>query len=103
MARKPATTVTKVCRIIREFQYRKSFGITDMASRTDLLPNDVHRILTSLRESGYVEQDPKTRQYRLGLAFLRVGLTAFQHNELRQKARPLLGRLSAQIDATVYL
>ena len=46
---KPATTVTKLCRVMEQFQERPSFGITDLARRTELLPSDVHRILTSLR------------------------------------------------------
>ena len=103
MVRKPATTVTKVCRILREFQYGNSFGIKDIAERTDLLPSDVHRILTSFRSNGYVEQDPDTKRYRLGLAFLRVGLLACRNHEFRRKARPLLSRLCEQIEATVYL
>jgi IclR family KDG regulon transcriptional repressor len=68
-----------------------------------LLPSDVHRILTALRASGYVEQDPETKKYRLGFAFLRLGMTAFQRSEFRNKAQPALLRLSRQIGTTVHL
>lgn len=100
---KPATTVTKVCRIIGEFRDRKFLGVTDLAQRTTLLPSDVHRILTSLRASGYVDQDPETKKYSLGFALQRLGLTAFQRNELREKAQPVLVRLSRQAGASVHL
>jgi DNA-binding IclR family transcriptional regulator len=100
---KAATTVTKVCRIIEEFRERKSLGISDLARRTALLPSDVHRIVASLRANGYVDQDPETRKYRLGFALLRVGLTALQRNEFREKAQPVLVRLAQQIGATVHL
>jgi DNA-binding IclR family transcriptional regulator len=102
-ALKPATTVTKVCRIIEEFRDRKSLGVTDLARRTTLLPSDVHRILASLRANGYVDQDPETKKYRLGFALVRLGLTAFQRNELREKAQPILVRLSRQIGASMHL
>jgi DNA-binding IclR family transcriptional regulator len=75
-AMKAATTVTKVCRVMEQFRERQSFGISDLARRMELLPSDVHRILTSLRAFGYIEQDPETRKYRLGLSLLRLGLTA---------------------------
>ena len=102
-ALKPATTVTKVCRIIGEFRDRKSLGVTDLARRTTLLPSDVHRILASLRANGYVDQDPETKKYRLGFGLMRLGLTAFQRNELREKAQPVLVRLSQQIGASIHL
>lgn len=100
---KPATTVTKLCRVMEQFQERPSFGITDLARRTELLPSDVHRILTSLRAFGYVEQDPETKKYRLGFSLLRLGLTVFRRNQLREKAHPVLVRLSQKIAAATYL
>jgi IclR family KDG regulon transcriptional repressor len=102
-ATKPATTVTKVCRIIGEFKDRRSLGVTDLARRTTLLPSDVHRILASLRANGFVDQDPETKKYRLGFALQRLGLTAFQRSELREKAQPVLVQLSQQIGASTHL
>jgi DNA-binding IclR family transcriptional regulator len=100
---KPATTVTKVCRVIEEMKDCKSISINELARKTSLLPSDIHRILTSLRASEFVDQDPETRQYRLGLALLRVGLSAFQRNQFREKAHPALMRLSQETGATVHL
>ena len=95
--------MTKICRIIGEFRDHKSFGVTDLARRTMLLPSDVHRILAGLRASGYVDQDPETRKYRLGFGLLRLGLTALQQNEFRDKAQPVLMRLSQQIGTSIHL
>jgi IclR family transcriptional regulator, KDG regulon repressor len=99
---KAATTVTKVCQIIGEFADRKSLGVTDLARRTDLLPSDVHRILTSLKATGYIVQDPETKKYQLGFALVRLGLAACQRNELYERAHPVLVRLSQQIKATTH-
>src|ERR1700724_1426964 len=100
---KPATTVTKLCRVMEQFQERQSFGITDLARRTELLPSDVHRIVTSLRSFGYIEQDPETKRYRLGFSLVRLGLTVFRRNQLHEKAHPVLVRLSHQIAAATRL
>lgn len=100
---KPATTISKVCRVLAEFRHRPSLGVTDLARRTGLLPSDVHRILSSLRCCGFVEQNPQTKTYRLGVGLMKLGLAAFQRNELREAARPLLLRLSEEVEATAHL
>lgn len=100
---KPATTISKVCRVLGEFRQKPSLGVTDLARRTGLLPSDVHRILSSLKHCGFVEQNPQTRTYRLGVGLMKLGLAAFQRNELREAARPLLLRLSEEVEATAHL
>jgi DNA-binding IclR family transcriptional regulator len=100
---KPATTISKVCRVLGEFRHRPSLGVTDLARRTGLLPSDVHRILASLKFCGFVEQNPQTKTYRLGVGLMKLGLAAFQRNELREAARPLLLRLSDEVEATAHL
>jgi IclR family transcriptional regulator, KDG regulon repressor len=100
---KTATTVTKLCRLMEQFQERQSLGITDLARRTELLPSDVHRILTSLRVFGYIEQDPETKKYHLGFSFLRLGLAAFRRNQLSEKAHPTLANLSKKVAAATQL
>lgn len=100
---KPATTITKVCRLLAELRNRPCMGITDLARSTDLLPSDVHRILTSLKSYGFVEQNPRTKLYRLGVGLMKLGLTVLQRNEFRSSARPMLQRLSTQTEATAHI
>lgn len=100
---KTATTIVKVCRVMEQFRERQSLGITDLARRTELLPSDVHRILTSLRSVGYIEQDLETKKYRLGFSLVRLGLTVIRRNQLHEKAHPVLVRLSHQIAASTRL
>jgi IclR family transcriptional regulator, KDG regulon repressor len=100
---KPATTVSKVCRILAEFRNRPSMGVTELARRIDLLPSDVHRILNSLGSYGFIEQNPTNKTYRLGIALMKLGLTVFQRNELREASRSLLQRLSEEMEATAHM
>src|SRR5690606_26135492 len=39
-------------------------GITELAADLDLVQSNVHRLLQTLMESGYVQQDALTRRYR---------------------------------------
>jgi DNA-binding IclR family transcriptional regulator len=100
---KPATTVTKVCRILDELASHEGLGISDLSRRTALLPSDVHRILAALRINGYVGQDTETKKYQLGVQVLRLGLEACQRNELYEQAHPIVTELSQQIGATTHL
>jgi IclR family transcriptional regulator, KDG regulon repressor len=88
---------------MEQFRERQSFGITELARKTELLPSDVHRILTSLRAFGYIEQDPETRKYRLGFSLLHLGLTVFRRSQIHEKGHPVLVRLSQKIAAATRL
>ena len=100
---KPATTITKVCRVLDAFRGRPSLGVTELAQETALLPSDVHRILNSLEPYGYIEQDPNSRKYHLGLHVLKLGHTVLQRLELREIGRPFLRHLSEEIEATANM
>lgn len=78
-------------------------GVTELAHRTNLLPSDVHRILNSLVSFGFVEQNSHNKTYRLGMGLMKIGLAVFQRNELREAARPLLQRLSEEMEATAHM
>ena len=78
-------------------------GVSELSRRLDLLPSDVHRILTSLAAYGFVEQDERTRLYRLGVSAVKLGLNALQRNELHDAARPVLHRLAEQTEATAHM
>jgi DNA-binding IclR family transcriptional regulator len=100
---KPATTVTKVCRILDQFKDRPSLGITDLARNLQMLPSDVHRIVTSLQFHGYVERNPETRRYHLGAGLVRLCLTTLQRGVIQEKGHATLVRLSARLDAATHL
>jgi DNA-binding IclR family transcriptional regulator len=100
---KTATTVTKVCRILDQFKNRPSLGITDLARSLEMLPSDVHRIVSSLQLYGYVQQNTETKRYHLGAGLLRLSLTTLQRNVFQEKGRAVLIRLSARLDAATHL
>jgi IclR family transcriptional regulator, KDG regulon repressor len=100
---KPATTVSKICRIFAEFRSRPSMGVTELARRADLLPSDVHRILNSLVSYGIIEQNRSNKTYRLGIGMMKLGLAALQRNELREASRSPLQRMSEEMEATAHM
>ncbi len=100
---KPATTIEKVCRVLNAFDQRPSMGLTEVAGTTGLLKSDVHRILKSLQRFGFIEQDARSRRYRLGLELLRLGHLVRERLHLSDIARPHLRRLAEWAGASANL
>lgn len=42
-----------------------ALAVTDVATRLDMSPSTTHRYLTTLLAVGVLEQDPRTRRYRV--------------------------------------
>jgi DNA-binding IclR family transcriptional regulator len=78
-------------------------GVTELADSTGLCASDAHRILRSLEQFGYIQQDHDTKKYRLGLELLKLGHVVHEQLELRQVARPCLRHLSEAARATANL
>ena len=77
--------------------------VTQLARDVGLTQATAHRLLKSLVEEGMVEQDERTKRYRLSIAFFSLAARAANPYNLRDIARPSLLRLSARIGDTVFL
>jgi DNA-binding IclR family transcriptional regulator len=91
---KTATTIKKTCQVFRAFHSCSSLGLTQVAALTGLLKSDVHRILKSLQEFGFIEQDGERGRYRLGLELLELGHLVHQRLRLSDVSRPVLRQLA---------
>ncbi len=65
--------------------------------------SSAYRILTTLKAAGYLEQEPGTQGYRLGLKLVRLAWSALGQVDLRRIARPHLEALGQLTEETVHL
>ncbi len=79
-----------------------SLSLTEISAQVRLHKSTVHRLLNVLEQHRYVERFGDGR-YRLGLRLFELGSVVTRRLDLRERARPLLERLSAQISETVHL
>lgn len=94
--------VERVCSILSLLQESPDgVSLLDLAETTELPKSSAFRYLWTLEEHRYVERDPESRLYRLGLGF--VGMQSRQLEMLRQRARPWLERLRDQFGETLNL
>jgi IclR family pca regulon transcriptional regulator len=82
---------------------RSLLGVSEVAREVALSRSSAHRYISTLARLGYLEQDPATRRYRLGLRVLDLGFSALNSMELRQVAAPDLQALSDRTGHTVNM
>jgi len=94
--------VERVCDILDLLQGSPArVSLPEVARATGLPKSSAFRYLVTLESRRYVDREPETGDYRLGLAFL--PLQGRHHDLLARRARPHLEHLSAQFDETVNL
>ena len=77
--------------------------LVEVADRAGLPPSTTHRLLTALEKHGLVEQNPVTRDYRLGGELLSLGLRVREGLSLRREAEPVMQQLAQETGEDVYL
>jgi DNA-binding IclR family transcriptional regulator len=78
-------------------------GASEVASELDIPRNAAFRLLATLASRGYVEQDPESRKYRLGLRLFQVGNAVYAALDIRRLAFPILEELRNRFQETVNL
>jgi DNA-binding IclR family transcriptional regulator len=78
-------------------------GITELSRRLKLHKNNIFRILATLENRGYIDQNPVSDNYRLGLGTLELGQTYIRHTGLLRVARPVMEELNQKVNENVYI
>ncbi len=78
-------------------------GITELSRRLKLHKNNIFRILATLENRDYIEQNPATDNYRLSLGTLELGQTYIRHTGLLRVARPIMEELNRTVNENVYI
>jgi DNA-binding IclR family transcriptional regulator len=96
--------VDRALSILEAFDYhQEELGVTELAQRLGLHKNNVFRLLATLECRGFIDQDKKTANYRLGIKTFEVATVFLHHLGLRRQARPVLEELVASCNETAYL
>lgn len=77
--------------------------LTDISRELALPKGQVHRILATLASRNYVQQDPNTRRYFLGLNLWLLGQHISPARPLLQAAQPLLDQMGEELQETTGL
>ncbi len=78
-------------------------SLTQISQRLGVHISTAHRLATTAMYCGYVEQNPETDKYRLGLKCLQLANALLQQLDLRRIARPFMEKLAEESDETVNI
>jgi IclR family KDG regulon transcriptional repressor len=84
------------------FQNRE-MNLSELVRKTGLNKATAKRLTSNLMGRGYLQQDPSTKNYRLGMRLLELGGVVFSSLSLRQAATHHMNRLQDETGATVLL
>lgn len=86
------STVEKALGLLEHFSTQSpEIGLSDFKKLTDFDKGTTHRYLSSLKECGFLEQNPTTKAYRLGPALIRLSV-------VREKTVPLINTVASHVD-----
>ncbi len=96
-------TIRTLSRLLSLFSAeREIIGIREASHLLRLPPANIHRLLSSMEEVGFLEKTPD-RRYRIGERLFEIG-TLFPHNSsLRKIVRPHAEELAREFGASVFL
>jgi IclR family acetate operon transcriptional repressor len=97
-------SVQRAAAILRCFTRTDSeLSVTALSQELGLHKSTVSRLLTTLQAEGFVEQNPETGKYHLGLALVTLAGIVLERIDLRQVAHPYLQALAQQSQETVNI
>lgn len=78
-------------------------GVTAIAAELGADKGNIHRVLRSLAERGYAEQDEHTRLFTASAGLFRLAGSILRNQALTTVARPFMHTLSTELGAPVHL
>ena len=81
----------------------KGLSLTEIGEKLNMQLSTAHRILSTLKHRGYIEQSSAKGRYRLGLKTLEIGLAMQAQLQLLERASPCLQKLADATKETVNL
>ncbi len=94
----------RVLRVLESFgPGERDVSLGEIAERLNLPKSSVHRLLATLIGHQFVERNPETRRYRLGIRLFELGSAAIHERGLHSAAHPALEELSRNTGETCHL
>ncbi len=104
MEKKIIQSIDRALQVLELFSLEKpEWGITEISKALNIYKSNVHNVLTTLAEKGFVIKNSKTDKYKLGIKFFELGSIVIKNMDLRKIAHPYIEKLSKEFNETVHL
>jgi DNA-binding IclR family transcriptional regulator len=96
-------SVLRALRLLDLFERgRPEMSLAELVRRSGYSKSTTYRLLVTLEHAGWLERRP-TGAFRLTIKPFQVGSILVDSLELRREAAPIMARVAAELDETVYL
>jgi IclR family KDG regulon transcriptional repressor len=100
----PVDTVIKAAALIDALrESEQELGIKVLSEKVGLSSSTTHRLLDTLVSIGYVQRNPNTHQYKLGIGLLRIGMFVLSQYGMNPDVRMALQELADATGETAKL
>jgi len=104
MEKKIIQSIDRALQVLELFSLEKpEWGVTEISKALNIYKSNVHNILSTFAEKGFVKKDSKTDKYKLGIKFFELGSVVIKNMDLRKIAHPYIEKLSKEFNETVHL
>ncbi|SKC80831.1 IclR family transcriptional regulator [Maledivibacter halophilus] len=102
--KKTINSVTKAIEIMEFIAYSdEEVGVTEISNSLNYGVSATYHLLNTLRKVNIIEQNPKTKKYRLGIKLWQIGKIANEQNRLSLILKPYLKKLKNLTEETSNL
>jgi DNA-binding IclR family transcriptional regulator len=99
----PIESVDNALKVLWLLGQRPSLRLTDVSEYLEVASSSAHRLLATLQYRGLVRQDRSNRTYGPGPALDDLAFGVLRRLDVRNRARPVLEQLNADLAETVHL
>jgi IclR family KDG regulon transcriptional repressor len=95
-------TIDRAMQVIQVLSGKRGLSITDLSKECNLPASTMHRLLHSMIKHGLIQQDPETKFYSMGIAWLEYGLQMYDTFDFVGMIRPEMEKLMHEVEESVY-
>lgn len=104
MEKKIIQSIDRALQVVELFSLEKpEWGVTEISKALNIYKSNVHNVLTTLAERGFIIKDSRTDKYKLGIKFFELGSVVIKNMNLRKIAHPYMEKLLKEFNETVHL
>lgn len=104
MAQPLLQSVDNALRIIELFEGAvKDLSLTEISRTLNLGKSTIYRLLATMEPRGFIEQDPNTGRYRLGMRLVHIGTSKLGNINVIEECHPIMERLSSVTGESTHL
>ena len=98
------SSVKKALELLDHFTVeRPELSLAEISREVDAHKSSVFRVLTTLEAAGFLEKDPQSGKYRLGLKILDLAGRVWGRHDIRQIASPYMDELARDTGEVTHL